>query len=475
MTIRKTKIIATIGPATGDGKMLQRVIKAGVNVVRLNFSHGDHKMHGEMLNLVHSASKKTHISVAVIQDLAGPKIRTGEHGGTIFLRRGGTIILTTKQYEGDAGKLHINYKNLPKEVKRGDFILLDDGKKKLQVLSVKGSDIKCKIISGGEILGRRGVNVPGVSLKISSLTEKDKKDVIFGVKNDVDFIALSFVRQASDVRQLKNIIKKARGVGIGIIAKIETQDAISNIDEIITEADGIMIARGDLAVEVPPENVPAIQKSIIEKCNRAGKPVIVATQMLESMIKTPVPTRAEVSDVANSILDGADAVMLSAETAMGDYPVETVKMMSDVAKKIEEHYPHCRLLESMSRSMDGDGVDTVDAITHYVVNTAHDVDAGAIVALTESGSTARMVSRYRPSQPIIVMSPNKKVLGRIMLSFGCYPHEITSFKYVGEATEKIKTILKKEKFVKSGGKFVLAAGVPFGKTGGTNMIMVQEV
>jgi len=432
-------------------------------------------MHEEALNILRSSSKKVGIPVSVIQDLAGPKIRTGEHGGVIFLKKGNTIILTTKPYNGDAGKLHINYKNLPKEVKKGNFILLDDGKKKLQVLSVSGSDIKCKILNGGEILGRRGVNVPGVSLKISSLTEKDKKDVLFGVKNKVDFIALSFVRKASDVKQLKTIIKNARGVGIGIIAKIETEDAVGNIDEIIEEADGIMLARGDLAVEVPPEDVPSLQKSIIRKCNKAGKPVIVATQMLESMIQTSVPTRAEVSDVANSILDGADAVMLSAETAMGNYPVETVKMMSDIAKKTELNYPHSQLLEDMGRGLNGSDVETVDAITHYVVNTAYDVNASVIVALTESGSTARMVSRYRPSQPIVVMSPNKKALGRIMLSFGCYPHEITTFKYVGEATEKIKMILKKEKFVKSGGKFVLAAGVPFGKTGGTNIIIVQEV
>lgn len=475
MTIRKTKIIATIGPATGNEKVLSNIIKAGVNVVRLNFSHSDHKMHGEMLSLVRSVSKKTKLPVAVIQDLSGPKIRTGEHSGVIFLKRGSILVLTTKQCEGDASKLNVSYKNLPNEVKKGDFILLDDGKKRLQVISVSGSDIKCRVLAGGEILGRRGVNVPGVSLKMSSLTKKDKKDVVFGIKNNVDFIALSFVRKASDIKQLKNIIAKAGSDGIGIIAKIETQDAIKNIDEIIEQADGIMLARGDLAVEIPPEDVPALQKSIIRKCNTVGKPVIVATQMLESMIQTPVPTRAEVSDVANSILDGADAVMLSAETAMGDYPVETVKMMSDIAKKTEEDYPHSKLFENMSRSIEHDGVDTIDAITHYVVNTAYDVDAQVIIALTEFGSTARMVSRYRPSQPILVMSPNKKVLGKIMLSFGCYPYEITSFKYVSEAIERIRAIAKKEKFVKNGGKFVLAAGVPFGQTGGTNMIMVQEV
>lgn len=475
MTIRKTKIIATVGPASNNEKIMSGMIKAGVNLARLNFSHGDYKMHEETLRVIRSSSKKVGIPVSVIQDLAGPKIRTGEHVGVIFLKKGSTVILTTKACKGDAGKLHINYKNLPKEVKKGNFILLDDGKKKLEVLSVSGSEIKCKVIAGGEILGRRGVNVPGVSLKISSLTGKDKKDVLFGIKNKVDFIALSFVRKALDVKQLKSIIKKSHGIGVGVIAKIETQDAVWNIDEIIKESDGIMLARGDLAVEVPPEDVPSLQKTIIRKCNRAGKPVIVATQMLESMIQTPVPTRAEVSDVANSILDGADAVMLSAETAMGNYPVETVQIMSDIAKKTEEEYPHSQILEDIGGNLSGVDVETVDAITHYVVNTAYDVGASVIVALTESGSTARMVSRYRPSQPIIVMSPNKRVLGRIMLSFGCYPHEITTFKYVGEATEKIRTVIKKEKFIKSGGKFVLAAGVPFGQTGGTNMIMVQEI
>ncbi len=474
MEIKKTKIIATIGPASDNEKVLSRIIKEGVNVARLNFSHGSHKVHGDILNTVRFASKKTKIPVAIIQDLSGPKMRTGDYEGVISLKKGSNIILTTKKCVGDASKLHINYKNLPKEVKKGNNILIDDGKKKLEVLSVSGIEIKCKVLAGGDIIGRRGVNIPGVSLKISSLTEKDKKDIVFGVKNDVEFIALSFVRQASDVRQLKNIIKKARGNSIGVISKIETQDAVKNIDEIISESDGIMIARGDLAVEVPPEDVPALQKSIIKKCNIAGKPVIVATQMLESMIQSPVPTRAEVSDVANSILDGADAVMLSAETAMGSYPVETVKMMSDIAKRTEEQYPHGYVLETMNSDAGDDGIDTIDAITHYIVNTARDIDAEIIVALTESGSTARMVSRYRPSQPIIVMSPNKKALGKILLSFGCYPHEITAFKYVGEATERIKVILKKSKFIKTGKKFVLTAGVPFGKTGGTNMIMVQD-
>lgn len=473
MIIRKTKIVATIGPASNDEKTLSKLIKTGVNVVRLNFSHGDHKMHEDALKTVRVSSAKVGMPVAVIQDLAGPKIRTGEHGETIFLRKGSTLILTTKEIESDSERIHINYKKLPKEVKKGDLILLDDGKKKLQVLSTQGANIKCKILVGGEIVGRRGVNVPGVTLSINSLTEKDKKDVLFGVKNKVDFIALSFVRKAHDVTRLKKVIANANG-RIAVIAKIETHDAIENIDEIIEVADGIMVARGDLAVEVPPEDVPGLQKLIAGKCNKAGKPVIIATQMLESMIQSPVPTRAEVSDVANSILDGADAVMLSAETAMGQYPVETVKLMSDVAKKTEEEYPHGKLLGEMNRGL-SKNVAIVDTITHYVVNTSHDVGAKVIVALTESGSTARMVSRYRPGQPIVVMSPNKRVLARIMLSFGCYPYEITSFKYVGEAVERIKKILLKEKYLKNGEKYVLAAGVPFGQTGGTNMVMAQKV
>jgi len=476
MQIRKTKIIATLGPSSDNEKTLTKLVKAGVNVVRLNFSHGDHDYHEKVLKMVRLVSKKTGIPVVVIQDLAGPKIRTGElYKDSIFLKKGKPLILTTKKYIGDENKQFINYKNLPKEVKKGDIILLDDGKKKLKVISTDGQDIQCKVVSGGSIVSRRGVNVPGVSLKISSLTEKDKKDIVWGVRHGVDFFALSFVRNAKDIKELKHILKKAHGY-VGVIAKIETYDAVLNIDEILKESDGVMVARGDLAIETPPEEVPVLQKKIINKCNRVGKPVVVATQMLESMISSPVPTRAEVSDVANSILDGSDAVMLSAETAVGDYPVETVKMMSSIAIKTEAGYPHSQILEKMSNYAEKYGeIEIVDAITHQVVNTAHDIGAEVIVALTETGSTARMVSRYRPKQPIVVMSPNKRALAGTVLSFGCYPYEISPFKYTGEATERIRKILVKEKFAKTGGKFVLAAGVPFGKKGGTNMVMAQDI
>ena len=474
---RKTKIIATLGPASNSEKVLIRMIKAGVNVVRLNFSHGDYAYHENTLKTVRAASKAVGIPVSVMQDLQGPKIRTGElYKDKVFLKKGSTLTLTTKKCIGDGVKQSISYKNLPKEVKKGNVILLDDGKIKLQVSSVSGSDIRCKVIVGGYVTSRRGVNVPGASLKISSLTEKDKKDVAWGIKNGVDLIAFSFVKNAKDVKELKNLLKKSRA-DIGVISKVETFDAIGNIDEILAETDGVMVARGDLAVEMPPEEVPMLQKMIIEKCNKAGKPVVVATQMLESMILSPVPTRAEVSDVANSILDGADAVMLSAETAVGEYPVNTIEIMSNVAKKTESRQPHHKLLVNGIDDSSGEGghIETVDAITHYVVSTAHDVGAKAIVALTETGSTARMVARYHPSQPIIVLSPNERALKKIMISYGCYPHEITQFKYIGEAIERIRKILLQEKVVKKGDKFVLAAGVPFGKTGGTNIVMVQEV
>jgi len=474
MSLRKTKIIATIGPASDERGRLERMIKAGANLTRLNFSHGDHEYHGKILKMVRAASKKLSIPVAVVQDLQGPKIRTGElHEDKVFLKKGSVLILTTKKCIGDEAKQFVSHSNLPKEVKRKDVILLDDGKIKLEVLSVSGGDIRCKIIAGGSITSRRGVNVPGVSLKISPLTKKDKSDAEWGVKNGVDFIALSFVKKAKDIQQLRSIIKSLKG-DVGIIAKIETYDAVGNIDEIIEEADGVMIARGDLAVETPPEEVPMLQKRIIDKCNRVGKPVIVATQMLESMIHAPVATRAEVSDVANSILDGVDAVMLSAETAAGDYPVAAIRVMSNIAKKTE----NSDWSLNRRRNLNNYGVDqinTVDAITHRVANTAHDLGVQIIVALTESGSTARMVSRHRPKQPIIVLSPNKKALTRIILSFGCYPYEIKSFKGVSAAIGIIRKILRTEKFANTGDKFVLAAGVPFGQTGGTNMIMVQKV
>ncbi len=476
--VRKTKIVATIGPASSNERTLTKMVREGVNVVRLNFSHGDHAGHKEALDLVRRVSKKTNIPVAVVQDLGGPKIRTGaQYKDAVFLKKGRKVVLTTKPVVGDEERLYVNYKKLPKEVRAGTVILLDDGRKKLEVISKGKTSVTCKVLVGGNIKPYRGVNLPGVSLSISSLTAKDKKDVLFGIKHGVDFIALSFVRKASDVQGLRHMLAERGTQDIGIIAKIETHDAVENIDNIIEEADGVMVARGDLAVEMPPEDVPLLQKQIIKKCNLAGTPAVIATQMLESMIHAPVPTRAEVNDVANSIFDGADAIMLSAETAIGEYPIDVVTTMSDVARKTESGFPHWEVLKRARKlsAEDSGAIETADAVTYAGVRTAYDVGAKVIAALTESGFTARMIARYRAQQPIVVLSPNDAALRKIVLSYGCYPVKITSFEYVGEAIDRIKRELRTHKFARKEEKFVIAAGVPFGKTGGTNMIVVHSL
>ncbi len=477
--MKKTKIVATIGPASESQEMLEKLSKAGMNVCRLNFSHGTHEGALVQVQNIRAVAEKLQTPIAILQDLSGPKIRIGDfYQERVILKKGTIFTLTTKACVGDETKAFVNYKALPKEVKKGNIILLDDGKKALEVISVSEDEVKCRVTVGGETKGRRGVNLPGISLKISCITPKDKKDLVFGIEQNVDFIALSFVRRASDIRELRSILVKSKSTA-KIIAKIETHEAIENIDAIIAETDGIMVARGDLAVEVPAEQVPILQKMIIEKCNVAGKPVIVATQMMESMIKTPVPTRAEVSDVANSILDGADAVMLSEESALGLYPVETVAMMQKVALMMEKNYPH---LDVLAESILGDHAngnsvqkEVVDAVTFSVVSAASAIGATAIVALTESGLTARMISRFRPAQPIIVMSPNISVVNQAVLSFGCYPIYVENLMTIDEVTKKVRALVIANKFAKKGDKVVIVAGMPFGSTGGTNTLLVEVI
>ncbi len=479
MNIKKTKIVATIGPASESEVMLMSLVKAGVNVCRINFSHGTHEGALTQMKNIRTVAKKIATPIAILQDLSGPKIRIGDfYQESVMLKNGSIFTLTTKLCVGNEARVFVGYKALSKELKKGDTILLDDGKKRLKVLSIAGDDIKCRVIVGGEIKGRRGVNLPGVSLKISCLTSKDKKDILFGIENNVDFVALSFVRRASDIRELREILTKAKSTA-KIIAKIETGEAIDNIDAIIAEADGIMVARGDLAVEVPAEEVPILQKMIIKKCNSAGKPVIVATQMMESMIKSPVPTRAEVSDVSNSILDGADAVMLSEESALGEYPVLAVAMMSRVAVMVEKNYPHREALYGdifePEIGADDENKGVVDAVTFAAVSTASAVGAVAIIALTESGLTARMVSRYRPEQIIIVMSSRRHVIEQLALSFGCFPVHIEKLSTIDEVMKEVRSFVLVNKFAKKGDKVVVTAGVPFGCTGGTNMVLVEVI
>lgn len=470
--LKKTKIVATMGPAIANEKMLKELFLAGVNVIRLNFSHGSHEEHAANVLLIRETAEKAGVTVALLQDLMGPKIRTGNFKGDYaILKKGSEFTFTARNVEGDSTQVSLQYKLLPQEVKKGDVILLDDGAKKLTVKEVKGDDIICRVDVGGGIRGRRGINVPGVAMKIAAFTEKDKKDFAFGLTQGIDYVALSFVRQAKDLAPLRAMLKKAN-IDIPVIAKIETAEAIENLDAIVAEADGIMVARGDLAVEVPHEDVPMIQKDLVRRCNVAGKPVIVATQMLESMIHSATPTRAEVSDVANSILDGADAVMLSAETAVGDHPEKAVGIMASIARKIESEFPHQRHMERNKH--EGKGI--VDAVGRAVVHAADDVDAVAIIALSENGFTPRMVSRYRPDQPIIVLSPNAHVANRAALLRGCVGYSVLErFTGIPEVVVAARALLLKHKYGKKGDKFVIAAGLPFGKQGGTNMLIVEEI
>lgn len=470
--VKKTKIVATLGPASAQEDVLPKMMEAGLNVARLNFSHGNFVEHQRSLDMVRKFAKKLNKPMAVLQDLSGPKIRIGEfYQERVMLTEGEEFVLTTDQKcIGDEHRASISYTDLPKEIKPGEPILLDDGKKKLEVIQVKGEEIICKIIVGGDTKGRRGVNLPGTDLKISCLTPKDRKDLLFGVTNDVEFMALSFVRQAADIEELRAILKKKKSKA-KIIAKIETPQAIENLDAILSAADGIMVARGDLAVEVPMERVPMLQKDMINRARQLGKPVIVATQMLESMINSPVPTRAEVNDIANAILDGADAVMLSEETTLGKFPVVAVSTMQRIAVYTEAHYPHEHIMKEQESSVG----EVVNSVTHAVVNTASEIGAKVIVALTETGSTPRMVSRHRPSQHVVVLTPDEHTLRRMALSFGCYSYKVKSFQYVGQVVEQARKILVEQGFAKKGDRFVIAAGVPFGHTGGTNLMMVETV
>lgn len=469
---KKTKIVATIGPVTENKEMMEKLALAGMDVVRLNFSHGTYEEQGKRIKLARIVSKKIKKPIAVLQDLCGPKIRIGDfYKESIVLKNGHKFILTTENCVGDENRAFINYKNLHKEIKKDAIILLNDGKNELKVEKISGSEIHCRVINGGEIKGRRGVNLPGSYLKISSLTAKDKKDAEFGIKNNVDFMAISFVRTPADVLELRDILKKAKASNIRIIAKIETEEAIENMDSIIEAADGVMVARGDLAVEVGAERVPILQKLIIQKCNNIGKPVITATQMLESMIKNSVPTRAEVNDIANAILDGTDAVMLSEETTLGSHPVKAIEVMARVARHTEDNFDYEEELKHKHLAHK----EITDSVSYAVVNAAHNISAKAIVALTQNGLAARMVSRYKPKQPIIALTPNEKTYHQLALNFGCYPQIIKNFKNILDIIGTAKDVVVKSKAAEKGDKIVISAGIPFGKSGATNLLIAQVI
>jgi len=469
---KKTKIVATIGPVSENEETLLKMAKAGLNVARLNFSHGDHAEHLAKIKLVRKVSKVLDKPMAILADLSGPKIRIGEFkDGKIFLKKGAKFTLTVDDIMGDESIVSINCKDLPKKIKKGDFVMLEDGSKKLEVDKVSGSKIICTVIIGGELKSKKGVNLPGVSVGISALTAKDKKDLEFALKNNVDFVALSFVKRAEDVRALKKMIEKSGSLA-KVIAKIETQEAVSNLDEIIDDAYGVMVARGDLGIEVPLEEVPLIQKRIIKKCNEKGKPVITATQVLESMIKNPRPTRAEVSDIANAVLDGTDAIMLSEETTLGAYPVEVIETMASVCRHTEQAFPYEQVLKSIS---DGINLSVVDSISASVCRTAYRLDAKLIVVFTSSGSSARMISRWRPKQQVLSLTHSEEVRNMMALGFGTFSKRIKNIKDHEDMIGVAKEEALKTGLVKKGDRIVVSAGIPFGSSGTTNLILVQVI
>ena len=471
--MRKTKIICTMGPSTEKGDTLKQLVLAGMNVARMNFSHGDFEEHGGRLAKLKEIRKETGRPVAALLDTKGPEIRLGDfETGKIELQKGQDFTLTARDIMGNQNEVSITYKQLPKDVKAGSSILLDDGLIGLEVKEVAGDDIHCVVLNGGPVSNHKGVNVPGTDLSMEYLSEKDKADIIWGAQNDVDFIAASFVREAADVKAIRELLKANGGENIQIIAKIENEQGVRNVDEILEAADGVMVARGDMGVEIPCEEVPVIQKMIIKKANQAGKIVVTATQMLDSMIKNPRPTRAEATDVANAIYDGTVAIMLSGETAAGQYPVEALKTMVKIAERTEEDINYRRRFFETERKANPD---VTDAICHATCTTALDLKAKAIVSVTKSGRSAKMVSRYKPGCDIIACSTDEKVCRQLNVVWGVKPILLEEQKETFDLFDSAVAAAAKEENLEKGDTVVLTSGVPIGVSGTTHMIKVQAV
>jgi len=466
----KTKIVGTLGPNSSSVKVIEQMLNQGMTVARINMSHGDHAAHATTIKNARAAAKRAKRPLAILQDLSGPKIRIGDFDTEeVTLVNGHTIILTTKACIGTVKRVFVNYPKLPKEVGVGMNIYLNDGKQKLVVDKIYGTEIHTTILVGGTICGRRGVNIPDANLSVSSITPKDKKDLKFGLGQCVDFVTLSFVRHAADIRQLRKLVAKERDVAI--VAKIETKAAIENLDEIVDVADVIMVARGDLAIEMPLEKVPLLQKKIIKTANYAGKPVITATQMLDSMRIATTPTRAEVADIANAILDGTDAIMLSDETAVGAHPDRAVEIMSQVAYEIE-HDPYFADRQDKSSFST---LTACDAVTHSIARSVKPIQAKVIVALSESGHTGRMIARHRPYAPILVLTPHQTTYNKMLVVFGCEPILITTVKNLIEAQKAARKIITKQGLAEAGDSFILGAGIPFGSSGATNTMIIDKL
>lgn len=468
--LRKTKIICTMGPATEKGDILKQLMLAGMNVARFNFSHGDHEEQMGRLVELKRLREELDLPVAALLDTKGPEIRLKEFKDEkVDLQAGQTFTLTSEDVMGDETKVSISYIDLVNDVKVGDTILIDDGLIELKVKSLTDTDIVCTVINGGKVSNKKGVNVPNVNLSIPYISEKDRSDIIFGIENDYDFIAASFVRTADDVIQIRKILEENNGNNVHIVSKIENMQGVKNIDEIIRVSDGIMVARGDMGVEIPLEDVPVMQKMIIKKAIAAGKVVITATQMLDSMMKNPRPTRAESTDVANAIYDGTSAIMLSGETAAGSYPVEALKTMVRIAVRTEQdinYVARFKQRESLSNP------DITNAISHATCTTANDLNAAAIITVTNSGRTAQMISKYRPACQIIGGSMSKKVCRQLNLAWGVTPLSIDRKEDADELFEHAVEVSEKAGLVSMGDITVITAGVPLGVSGTTNIIKV---
>ena len=470
--MKKTKIVSTIGPAINEN-ILRELFKDGLNIVRLNFSHGDHEEHKARIDMVKKVREEMGLPIGIMLDTKGPEIRLGKFKEDIELKDGDIFTLTTKDIMGDKTKVSVSYEGLPHDVKKGDRILIDDGLVELLVEDVvKEEDIICKVLNGGTLKDHKGVNVPNVAINLPAITEKDIGDIKFGIENDIDFIAASFIRKAEDVIEIRKVLEENNGNDIDIISKIENREGVDNIDEIIEASEGIMVARGDLGVEILTEEIPLIQKQIIKKCNMAGKPVITATQMLDSMMRNPRPTRAEVTDVANAILDGSDAIMLSGETAIGKYPVESVKTMYKIATKTEESLDYAEVLKLKTSAKD---ISTTNAISKATCTTAEDLDANAIVTATSSGYTSKAISKFRPRAPIIAATTSEKVMRKLSLVWGVYPVMSVRSENTDEVIDMSINSAMEEGYIKEGDLIVITAGIPVGVSGTTNLIKVHTV
>ena len=469
---RGTKIVCTIGPATSSPEMIERLIRSGMNVARFNLSHGELSNHACSIRAIRKVSQRLDKNVAILVDLPGPKYRTGAlKDDEAVLQKGAKLVLTTRNIIGDATQVSVNLPNLPRDVKTGNTILLADGAMELVVEEIKGTDITCRVTVGGLLTPGRGLVAPGMRTSGPFVTGSIKENIFFAVEQQADFLALSFVNHPDDIAEVRTILNRNKK-GMFIIAKIERGAAVRRFDAILQQSDGIMVARGDLGVDIPLERVPLVQKEIIRKCNRAGKPVITATEMLESMVNSLRPTRAETTDVANAIFDGTDAIMLSAETSIGKYPVQAVRMMAKIAVEAEKNLPYEQMLTERGRWLQPQ---TDELICYNACHTALMLGAAAIVAFTKSGSTAGRVSKYRPKMPILAITPDEIVSRQLMLRWGVHPVRMANVVLIDELIDMGAVLSRDLGIARQGDLIVITGGIPLGVTGTTNLLKVHEI